>query len=61
MPLISALGRQGRVDFCEFKTSLVYKVSSRIAKTVRDKTLSQKRKEKNALQACPISQKHFLN
>ena len=30
MPLIPALGRQRQVDLCEFKISLVYRVSSRI-------------------------------
>jgi hypothetical protein len=29
MPLIPALGRQRQVDLYEFKTNLVYKVSSR--------------------------------
>ena len=28
-PLIAALGKQRQVDFCEFKASLLYKVSSR--------------------------------
>ena len=28
-PLISALGRQKQVDLCEFKASLVYRMSSR--------------------------------
>ena len=31
MPLILALGRQRQVDLCEFKASLVYRVSSRTA------------------------------
>ena len=34
MPLIPALGRQKQVDLSEFKASLVYKVSSRLARTV---------------------------
>jgi hypothetical protein len=29
MPLIPALGKQRQVDVCEFKASLVYRVSSR--------------------------------
>ena len=33
MPLISALGRQGQDDLCEFEVSLAYEVSSRTART----------------------------
>jgi len=33
MPLIPALRRKRQVDLCEFKASLVYKSSSRTAKT----------------------------
>jgi hypothetical protein len=32
MPLIPTLRRQRQEDFCEFKASLVYRVSSRIAR-----------------------------
>ena len=32
--LISGLGREKEVDLCEFEASLVYKVSSRIAKAI---------------------------
>jgi len=36
MPLVPALGRQRQVDFCgEFKASLVYRVSSGIAKAAQ--------------------------
>ena len=34
MPLIPVLRRQRQADFCEFKASLVYKVSSRTAKAI---------------------------
>ena len=34
MPLIPALGRQRQVDLCEFKSNLVYRVSSRTARAV---------------------------
>lgn len=34
MPLIPALGKQRRVDLFEFKTSLVYRLSSGIARGV---------------------------
>ena len=34
VPLIPALGRQRQVDLCEFKASLVYRESSRTARTV---------------------------
>ena len=33
--LIQALGRQRQVDLCEFKASLVYTASSRIAGTIQ--------------------------
>jgi hypothetical protein len=40
-PLIPALGRQRQSDLCEFEASLVYRVSSRIARAVNiRKTLS---------------------
>ena len=34
MPLSPALGRQRQLDLCEFKASLVYRVSSRIVRAV---------------------------
>jgi hypothetical protein len=34
------------VELCEFEDSLVYKASSRIARTVHPETLSQKTKDK---------------
>ena len=46
LPVILALERQRQADFCEFKASLVYRVSSRIAKAHRE-TLSQKNRDKN--------------
>jgi hypothetical protein len=33
MPLISRFGRQKQMDLCEFKAILVYRSSSRIART----------------------------
>jgi hypothetical protein len=36
--LIPAFGRQWQVDLFEFKSSLVYRVSSRIARTIQRKT-----------------------
>jgi len=35
VPLIPALGRQRQADLCEFKSSLVYRESSRITKTTQ--------------------------
>jgi hypothetical protein len=32
-PFNPALGKQRQMDLCEFKASLVYKLSSRIART----------------------------
>ena len=58
MPLIPALGRQRQEDLCEFEASLVYKASSRTARTVTQRnpvskqtntiiiTTKQKRKTK---------------
>ena len=46
-PLILAL-RQRQVDFCEFKTSLVYKASSRTARAVTQRNpVSKKKKKEN--------------
>jgi hypothetical protein len=61
-PLILALWRQRQEHLCEFKTSLIYKVSSRTARAVR-KTLPQegggRREEKEVMTAsstslCPV-------
>ena len=41
-PLIPALGGQKQVDFCEFKASLVYIVSSRTARTVTQRPCLKK-------------------
>ena len=48
MPLILglALGRQKQEDLCEFKISLVYKVSSRTARVVTQRNPVSKKKEK---------------
>ena len=45
MPLIPALGRLRQADLCEFKASLVYKVSSRRAMAVTQRNpVSEKNK-----------------
>jgi hypothetical protein len=36
MPLIPALGRQRQASLCEFKDSLVYIVSSRTTRTIKN-------------------------
>ena len=38
MPLIPALGRQRQADVCEFKASLVYRVSFRTGSKATEKT-----------------------
>ena len=48
MPLIAALGRQRQKDLCEFEASLLYTVSSRIARTVKQR-YSVSKKQKNVL------------
>ena len=45
MPLIPALERQRQTDLCEFKASLVYRVSSRTGSKPREK----KRKKNKTL------------
>ena len=49
MPLISALGRLGQADLCEFETSLVYKASSRIARTITQRIPAWRRGVKERL------------
>ena len=43
MPLTSVLRRQRQEDFCEFKVSLVYRVSSKTARATQKNSV-QKRK-----------------
>jgi hypothetical protein len=46
--LIPALGRQRQAEFCEFKASLVYRVSSRTARaTQRDLVLNKQKQKPN--------------
>ena len=42
MPLIPILGRQKQADLCEFKVSLVYRVSSRTARATQKKPCLEK-------------------
>jgi hypothetical protein len=47
MLLVSALGRQKQVDFCDFQGSLVYGVNSRTARaTLRNPILKNKQTNK---------------
>ena len=48
MPLILALWGHNQVDLCEFKASLAYKASSRIAKTItqRNRKTNKQTKQK---------------
>ena len=46
MPLIPALRRQRQVHLCEFKTSLVYRTSSRIDRA-RQRDSASKNKQTN--------------
>ena len=47
MPVISELRRHRQVDLCEFKAILVYRVSSRIFRTVTQRkfVLEKKKRE----------------
>ena len=47
MPLIPALGRKRQVDLCEFKDSLVYRVSSRTARDTQRNLVLKKTKQNN--------------
>ena len=44
--LIPAFRRQKQMNLCEFETSLVYRVSSRTAKTTEIKPISKNRKRR---------------
>ena len=46
MPLIPALKREGQVDLCEFELSLVYRVSSKTARTIQRNPVSKNQKKK---------------
>ena len=43
--MISALGRQRQVAFCEFEASLVYRVSSRATKATQTNPVSKTNKQ----------------
>jgi hypothetical protein len=46
MPLILAPKRQRQADLCEFKTSLVYRLSSKTARTTQRNPASKKQTNK---------------
>ena len=45
-PLIPTLGRKRYMDLCGFKASLLYRVSSRAARTTQGNPVSKNQKEK---------------
>ena len=45
-PLIPVLGRQRQVDLCDLEASLVYKASSRTARTITQRNSVSKQKQK---------------
>jgi hypothetical protein len=52
-PLIPALGKQRQSDLCDFKASLVYRVSSRTARaTQRNPVLKETKPKVIPSQAC---------
>jgi hypothetical protein len=51
MPLIPVLGSQRQADICELEASLIYKESSRSAKTSQDNNLLGSSNGLNLLQA----------
>jgi hypothetical protein len=48
-PLILALGKQRQVDLCEFKASVIYRVSSRTARDKQRNPISKKKKKINKI------------
>ena len=64
MPLIPALRRQRQIDLCEFKASLVYRVSSRTERNPvlenSNKTKKDKKEERKSLNPseCPEAGPH---
>jgi hypothetical protein len=55
MPLTPALGRQRQVALCEFKTSLVYRASSRtIRATQRKPVLKNHKTTKNIISSSDL-------
>ena len=49
-PLMPTFGRQKQADVCEFKTSLVYKVSSRTTRAVTQRNPVLKKKKSKTKQ-----------
>ena len=45
MPLFPGLGRQRQADLCEFEASLVYRMSSRTARTTQRNQLKKQKDE----------------
>jgi hypothetical protein len=54
MPLILVFRIQIQEVLCEFKTSLVYRESSRTARATHRKTLSEKNKLRINTQSCAV-------
>ena len=52
MPFILALGRQRQTDFSKLKTSLVYKGSSRTARTYTEKSCLKASKQTKNFKYC---------
>lgn len=57
MPLIPALRRQRRVDFCEFEASLLYIASSRPARVMQSDPISKQNKNKQPKKHLAIKSK----
>ena len=56
MPLILTLERQRQVDLSEFEVSLVYKESSRIARTATQRNpLSKNKQQQKSMFSVPVS------
>jgi hypothetical protein len=54
MPLGPALRKQRQADLCEFKGSLIYRVSSRTARAVTQRNPVSKKKKKKRKREQPL-------
>ena len=60
-PLIPALRRQRQVNLCEFEASLVYRTSSRTAKTVTQRNPVSKERRERKKERWPINVSSNIN
>jgi hypothetical protein len=59
MPLIQALRRQRQADLCEFKASLVYRISFKTAKGIQRNPVLKKKKKQKKKQTCKVHKSSY--